>query len=277
MIRAWLAGGVLVYLLAGAVQCAPARETPRSGGEVARPDPADLGGTSWRLVEFQGGDDTILRPDDPTKYTIAFEPDGRLHARVDCNRGIGTWQSPGPPQLEFGPLALTRAKCAPGSLHDRIVGHWPYVRSYVIQEGHLFLSLMADGGIYEFEPASAEKPVGGATEPLEGTHWKLIRVGAEAVDAVSPRSAPHLILDPATRRVSGSGGCNRIAGSYELSGARLSLHEMAGTMMACAEGMETESAFLNALERVRGWRITGRELDLLDASGSVIARFEAGR
>jgi para-nitrobenzyl esterase len=27
-----------------------------------------------------------------------------------------------------------------------------YVRSYVIRNGHLFLSLMADGGIYEFEP-----------------------------------------------------------------------------------------------------------------------------
>jgi para-nitrobenzyl esterase len=26
------------------------------------------------------------------------------------------------------------------------------VRSYVIDNGHLFLSLMADGGIYEFEP-----------------------------------------------------------------------------------------------------------------------------
>jgi hypothetical protein len=30
---------------------------------------------------------------------------------------------------------------------------WPYIRSYVMKDGHLFLSLMADGGIYEFEPA----------------------------------------------------------------------------------------------------------------------------
>jgi len=26
------------------------------------------------------------------------------------------------------------------------------VRSYVIRNGHLYLALMADGGIYEFEP-----------------------------------------------------------------------------------------------------------------------------
>ncbi|HEU4341059.1 MAG TPA: hypothetical protein VFU31_05765, partial [Candidatus Binatia bacterium] len=48
--------------------------------------------------------------------------------------------------------------CPPGSLHDLIVKHWEFVRSYVIKEGHLFLSLMADGGIYEFEPIGGPKP-----------------------------------------------------------------------------------------------------------------------
>ena len=41
--------------------------------------------------------------------------------------------------------------CPPGSLHDQLVKQLPYVRSYVIREGKLFLSLMADGGTYEFE------------------------------------------------------------------------------------------------------------------------------
>jgi para-nitrobenzyl esterase len=31
------------------------------------------------------------------------------------------------------------------------VKHWPYVRSYLVKGGHLYVSLMADGGIYEFE------------------------------------------------------------------------------------------------------------------------------
>jgi uncharacterized lipoprotein YbaY len=42
-----------------------------------------------------------------------------------------------------------------------MVKDWQYVRSYVVKDGHLFLSLMADGGIYEFEPASmVEKAAG---------------------------------------------------------------------------------------------------------------------
>jgi membrane-bound inhibitor of C-type lysozyme len=47
--------------------------------------------------------------------------------------------------------------CPPGSLNDRIARDLGYVRSYVMKDGHLFLSLMADGGIYEFEPVAGAK------------------------------------------------------------------------------------------------------------------------
>jgi para-nitrobenzyl esterase len=126
---------------------------------------ADLGGTSWQLVQFQGSDDTTVTPDDRTKYTIAFGTDGRVSAQIDCNRGIGTWRSSGPNQLRFGPLGLTWAMCPPGSLHDRIVKHWEFIRSYTIQNGHLFLSLMADGGIYEFEPIARQASQSGEVGP----------------------------------------------------------------------------------------------------------------
>ena len=113
-----------------------------------------LAGTSWRLVKFQGGDDTTLVPADKSKYSLAFATDGNVvHVRIDCNRGSGTWNSPEVNQLQFGPLALTRAMCPPAALTDRLTRDWPAMRSYVMSNGHLFLSLMADGGIYEFEPA----------------------------------------------------------------------------------------------------------------------------
>ena len=117
----------------------------------APPGDAGLGGTSWQLVRFRGGDDTVLTPDDKTKYTLAFASDGVVDLRLDCNRGRGGWKSAGKNWIEFGPMALTRALCPPGSLHDRVVKDLPYVRSYIIKDGRLFLSLMADAGIYEFE------------------------------------------------------------------------------------------------------------------------------
>ena len=98
-----------------------------------------LAGTSWQLVRFQGGDGTTLTPDEKAKYTVAFGADGAVSVRFDCNRGRGTWKSTGKNQLEFGgPMALTRAMCPPGSLHDHLVKQWPYVRSYVIKDGPAF-------------------------------------------------------------------------------------------------------------------------------------------
>ena len=115
------------------------------------PEPATLAGTSWQLVKFQGGDGKVLTPDDQSKYTLAFGADGSVNARIDCNRARGGWKSSGPGQVEFGPMAITRAACPPGSMHDQIVRQLPFVRSYVIKQGRLYLALMADGGIYEFE------------------------------------------------------------------------------------------------------------------------------
>jgi para-nitrobenzyl esterase len=118
---------------------------------------AGLGGTSWQLIKVQSSDDKMLTPHDPANYTIAFGTDGNVSARIDCNRGRGTWKSSGRNQLQFGPLALTRAMCPPGSLHDRMVKDWEFVRSYTLKDGHLFLALMADGGIYEFAPIGGSK------------------------------------------------------------------------------------------------------------------------
>jgi para-nitrobenzyl esterase len=136
-------------LLIGA--CASAAQPPAQG---AAPK---LEGTSWQLVKLEGADHKAVTPDDKTKYMVAFEAEGRVTARIDCNRGRGTWTSAAPGQLQLGPLALTRAMCPPGSLHDRIVKDWEAVRSYAIKDGHLFLSLPPDGGSYELEPAVRAK------------------------------------------------------------------------------------------------------------------------
>ena len=154
---------LVVVLCLGLTAACGASATPpavsQPPGEV--PPPADaaalLLGTKWQLVRFQGGDGTVLTPDDKANYTIDFDAASRLAARIDCNRGSGTWQVAGQNQLTFGPMAMTRAACPPGSLHDQIVRQWGFVRSFLIKSDHLFLSLMADGGTYEFEPRAAPK------------------------------------------------------------------------------------------------------------------------
>jgi para-nitrobenzyl esterase len=111
-----------------------------------------LDGTSWQLVQFQGGDGKTLVPDDKSKYTLEFGRNGILRARIDCNRGSGTWSSSAPGQVRAGVFAITRAACPPGSLYDQIVKQLGHARSYTVKDGHLYLSLTADGGTYELEP-----------------------------------------------------------------------------------------------------------------------------
>lgn len=111
--------------------------------------------------------------------------------------------------------------------------------------------------------------------PLENTTWKLVALRGQAVTAADPMRQPHLVLQPEQHRVGGSGGCNRITGGYTLAGDRLTFGRTAATMMACAEGMAQERAFLDALSTVARWRIEGQRLALSDARGDVVLRFDA--
>jgi heat shock protein HslJ len=119
---------------------------------------ATLAGTSWQLHAIQSMDDAqgTTRIVEPQRFTIRFETEGRASLRLDCNRGMGSWQTKpagdGTGTLSFGPIAATRALCPPPHLDQKIVRDLGYVRSYLMKDGKLFMSLMADGGIYEWHP-----------------------------------------------------------------------------------------------------------------------------
>ncbi|MEJ2140509.1 MAG: META domain-containing protein [Gammaproteobacteria bacterium] len=111
----------------------------------------ELTGTVWRVVKIMSMDDRVYAPDDRSKYTLELLSKGRAAIEADCNRGTGTWTSEGPGQLQFGPIATTRALCPPESLSERYLAQFEWVRSYVLEDGRLFLATMADGSIIEFE------------------------------------------------------------------------------------------------------------------------------
>ncbi len=121
---------------------------------------APLAGTQWELVAIQSMDDAqgTIRIAQPERFTLTFGADGQLSLRLDCNRGTGRWThtpaSAGSASgsLQIGPVASTRAMCPPPSLDTRVARDLGFVRSYLLKDGRLYLSLMADGGIYEWRP-----------------------------------------------------------------------------------------------------------------------------
>jgi copper homeostasis protein (lipoprotein) len=131
---------------------------------------------------------------------------------------------------------------------------------------------------YELKRAPEFTPLEGGTvagATLENTSWKLTRLNDNPISAPVKQREAFFLLDPANHRVSGSGGCNRLMGSYELKGDELKFGRMASTMMACPEGMDTEQAFLKSLGQVSKWKISGQSLELSDSDGKVLAQFEA--
>ena len=114
-----------------------------------------------------------------------------------------------------------------------------------------------------------------ATSDLQNTYWKLTALSGKPVFVAERQREPSLVLHSENLRMAGSGGCNRLMGSYEVKGNEVRFSQLAGTMMACPVGMDTEKEFLDTLPQVTRWRIVGEHLEFYDASGKVLARFEA--
>lgn len=123
--------------------------------------------------------------------------------------------------------------------------------------------------------ADGAKPAGTASAPLVGTNWVLTKLGDAPVTLASGQREPFLQLQASDGRASGFAGCNMFAGPYQLSGDSLSFGPLAMTRMACAPGMNIEGGYANALRDTKGYKITGSQLALTDASGKALASFVA--
>lgn len=114
--------------------------------------------------------------------------------------------------------------------------------------------------------------------PLADSDWRLTHLGDNAVPAADPKRELSLTFqaptDMAAGAYSGSTGCNRLVGTYTVDNATITLTS-GGTMMACKDAAATEAAFIAALKAARTYRIAGRVLELMDAKGVRLARFEA--
>ncbi len=130
-------------------------------GAPPAPDEPVLAGTSWELVAIQPQDPAQqeIRIDDPARFTLQFGADGRAVLRLDCNRGNGAWQaqpaSAGVGPLRFGPIATTRALCAPPYLDERVACDLFAVRAYRLIADRLTLSPTNEGGVLQWRRRAA--------------------------------------------------------------------------------------------------------------------------
>lgn len=123
--------------------------------------------------------------------------------------------------------------------------------------------------------APASKPLNDTKpdSPLTNTYWKLTSLNSEPYQHSSKHREPYIQLGKQAGAVNGFSGCNNFTGSFELNDDNISL-QLAATQRACMEGMDTEQALLQALNKVNRYEIAGDSLVLLD-NDSTLLEFEA--
>src|SRR3954469_15501849 len=114
-----------------------------------------------------------------------------------------------------------------------------------------------------------------APTPLLKTYWRATELQEKTVPAAPPAHEAHVVFDP-DGKVSGSDGCNRLTGGYQFAAPTIKISAVAASKAACTSGDAVARAMRSALGRAHVVHQSGSTLDLLDANGTRLARFEAG-
>jgi len=136
----------------------PANPLPAVTPIMMPPGPAadDAGAllaTTWAWQGTLGPGDKRVTPAAPERYTLAFQSDGRVQVRADCNRGGARYEVGADGMLKIAPAALTKMGCPPGSSDTEFLRQLGLVGRFRFAEGDLVLALGGDAGAMRFSPA----------------------------------------------------------------------------------------------------------------------------
>jgi Heat shock protein len=108
----------------------------------------------------------------------------------------------------------------------------------------------------------------GSSLPLEGTQWFAVKMDNKYLHTEPDSEAYTLLLQDG--KVSGKGDCNRIMGSYAISGNKSLIFEgVASTRMMCPD-QATEDLFLRKLADVDAYSVDGNNLMLIGKGETVM-------
>jgi heat shock protein HslJ len=123
--------------------------------------------------------------------------------------------------------------------------------------------------------AGCASPQGGRDQAdLTAVQWELVKW---ALQPMPPAGVRPIMLRFDQRgdegRVSGHAGCNQFSAPYVLRDpGEITIATPVATRMTCApEVMEFEERLLDKLESISGYKITGKNMDLIAADGHVLS------
>jgi len=116
-----------------------------------------------------------------------------------------------------------------------------------------------------------------STLQLEGTTWKLTSLATETgMNNTLPNTTITAKFDDGN--VTGSSGCNRYFGSYQVNKTEIQIGQVGSTLMFCTDPdgvMIQESSYVLLLKNVTSYTISDNALTLSDGLGDPQLVFEA--
>lgn len=197
-----------------------------------------LVGTVWRLETLVDGE-TAASTVAGTLPDLVLLPDGTLRGAAGCGELIGQWTAAGD-QVRFAGLPDSSCSGPGGSQHD--VVHTVLTAGPRASVDGDRLTLTADGGralVYRADPQEPARVLG---------EWVVseLRIGGASVP-LPPGAEGTLTLEAG--RISGKAFCNGFGGRYRLEEDRLTVAEVAHTLMGCAPDVaRAEGLYVRALE-----------------------------
>ena len=121
---------------------------------------------------------------------------------------------------------------------------------------------------------TAENTSVSTVDVLTGKSWNLIELLGNPV-SINEHNVAHLIFTAEDSLFSGSTGCNRISGTYQITApGRITFSQAVSTRMMCID-MDTENKFLDAINTTDSYLVRNDTLTLSRARMVPLARFVA--
>ena len=241
-------------LLASCASATPASTPSQVASE------GDIVGITWLLEDLAGE-----APVDGSPVTVRFTEVGALFGSGGCNRFAGTYEIDGATLTVGDALPSTMMACADDvmTLETAFFTALTEARGFAVDGETLTLNDEGGEALGTFAAQSQE---------LADTTWAITSYndGSAAVSPLADTETELTFADDGT--LSGTGGCNRLLGSYTAGDGEISFGTIATTQMACMtpEGlMDQEAAIVAALESAATYSIEGDMLEMRTADDAI--------
>jgi heat shock protein HslJ/uncharacterized protein YraI len=217
---------------------------------------ADLVETTWQWVGGREASGANYQVADPENYTLTFSDDGMLFIVADCNTSRSTFELTGN-QLVVTIGATTLVACEPTSLSNQFLaqleqsaiigtgfGNLVIVLADQVSEMY-FQSVTIVTDTVELEPVTQEQIVN-----ILWQWTNLVELEpANEIGVGDPENYDLVLRTDGT--YSAKADCNRLAGTYELLGAKLTLNPGLTTLAMCTPESNYD-LYMSLLARVTG-------------------------